>query len=64
MIHHDFLSSEFVVLPDGNWVLQSQKQYVIIIEIYDQESQKISPSDVSTKKVFMQPSINKISSSG
>ncbi|RUS72155.1 hypothetical protein EGW08_020082, partial [Elysia chlorotica] len=35
----------FVVLPHRKWVLETGKEYEIIIEIYDTDSHKIYPSD-------------------
>lgn len=38
----------FVVLPDKKWVLGTEKVYIILIELYDKNSHKIYPSDVSS----------------
>lgn len=38
----------FVVLPDKKWVLGTEKVYTILIELYDKNSHKIYPSDVSS----------------
>ncbi|XP_062607902.1 nuclear pore membrane glycoprotein 210-like [Saccostrea cucullata] len=35
----------FVVLPDKKWVLETEKEYTIVIELYDKNSHKIYPSD-------------------
>ena len=35
------------MLPGKKWVLETGKDYEIIIEIYDKDSHKIHPSDVS-----------------
>ncbi|KAL4239762.1 hypothetical protein ACF0H5_000565 [Mactra antiquata] len=35
----------FVVLPDRKWVLETGRVYTILIEVYDQHSHKIHPSD-------------------
>ena len=37
----------FVVLPGRKWVLETLRDYEILIEIYDKDSHKIFPSDVS-----------------
>ncbi len=36
----------FVVLPGRKWVLESGRDYEILIEIYDKDSHKIYPSEV------------------
>ena len=41
------LSSAFVVLPTRKWVLETGREYEIYIEVYDTDSHKIYPSDVS-----------------
>jgi nuclear pore complex protein Nup210 len=38
----------FVVLPDKKWVLETEKEYTIVIEVYDKNSHKIYPSDVGS----------------
>ena len=42
-----FIFLGFVVLPGKKWVLETGRDYEIIIEIYDKDSHKIYPSDVS-----------------
>ncbi len=37
----------FVVLPGRKWVLETNRDYEILIEIYDKDSHRIYPSDVS-----------------
>ena len=44
----EIISSAFVVLPHRKWVLESGREYDIYIEIYDTDSHKIYPSDVSS----------------
>lgn len=36
----------FVVLPHRKWVLETGRQYEILIELYDKDSHRIHPSDV------------------
>lgn len=38
------------MLPGRKWVLETQRNYEILIEIYDKDSHKIFPSDVSLFK--------------
>ena len=35
------------MLPGRKWVLETNRDYEILIEIYDKDSHKIFPSDVS-----------------
>jgi hypothetical protein len=46
------MSTAFVVLPYKKWVLETGKEYEIYIEIYDTDSHKIYPSDVSAASFF------------
>ena len=38
----------FVISPHRKWVLETGREYEIVIEMYDKNSHKIYPSDVST----------------
>ena len=40
-----FSSSAFVCLPGRKWVLETGKQYEIIIEVYDKDNHKLHSSD-------------------
>ena len=42
-----FLFSAFVVLPDRKWVLETGREYEVLIEVYDKNSHRLHPSDVS-----------------
>ena len=37
----------FVVLPHKKWVLETGREYVVKIDVYDKDSHRIYPSDVS-----------------
>ena len=37
----------FVVLPDRKWVLETGREYEVLIEVYDKNSHRLYPSDVS-----------------
>lgn len=41
-----------MVLPGRKWVLETEHVYEILIEIYDKDSHRIYPSDVSHKSKF------------
>lgn len=38
----------FVVLPNKKWVLETEIEYTIVIEVFDKNSHKIYPSDVGS----------------
>ena len=43
----------FVVLPHRKWVLETGREYEILIEIFDTDSHKIYPSDVSYQTSYI-----------
>lgn len=43
-----FVLSAFVVLPTRKWVLETGREYDILMEVYDKDSHKLYPSDVSS----------------
>ncbi len=50
----------FVVLPGRKWVLESGRDYEILIEIYDKDSHKIYPSEVILTILYIEKIHNSI----
>nr|XP_054758778.1 nuclear pore membrane glycoprotein 210-like isoform X1 [Lytechinus pictus] len=41
----------FVIVPGGNWVLETGHYYEIMIDVYDRESNKMFPSDIPNIRI-------------